>query len=526
MGDNLESPKYTDSPSAHRVSLQDPDISTVKNKAVKGAGINILAQSISLIVHMGGVVILARLLRPDDFGLVTMVTAFSLLVMNFGINGFTEYIIQKKTLSHAELSTIFWLYTAIGVVLTLLFIIASPLLAMFYDEPKIISIAIVMAFGITIQAISAQHLALLKRNMEFKRLAINQLMGEVLSVLLAIGMAVLGMGYWAIAARQLSANVAIAAGAWVMSPWRPGLYLEKRKIGRILKYVINVYGNFTLGYFARNIDKVLLGRFLGSQVLGTYDRAYHLSSMPAEQLVTPLHSVALASLSRFRDDPERYSLYFNKALRVLAFIGALASLILTMTGNDLIFVLLGPGWEVSGHIVTAFGPGVAGMLICSTSSWLHLSLGRPDRWLRWNLMTFSLTVVGVAVAAYYSAIAVAAVYSISFNLMMIPSIWYAGKPIKLRITPILVNLWPFIGSAILIWFIWWILEFKVGILSSGLFFSIGHISRVCTLILINSIAYICFVSIFEGNFSAVQTIVSLATTIFMRNVDDKDVLSK
>lgn len=139
----------------------------LKNRAVKSASITILSQVIGFIIQTIGTFLIARLVTPGDFGLVTMVTIFSLLLQNLGENGFSEYVLQKETISHIQLSNLFWINTGLNTALSLLFVALSPILAWFYNEPRIIDISIFMSFSIIFGALPTQHLALLKRNFFF-----------------------------------------------------------------------------------------------------------------------------------------------------------------------------------------------------------------------------------------------------------------------------------------------------------------------------------------------------------------------
>jgi len=481
------------------IQIENKFTTNIKTNAIKGAGANIIAQIVTQIAHIIGVIILARLLKPRDFGLVTMVSAFSLLFMNFGINGFTEYIIQKNEIRQEELNNIFWLHGIISLLLLIILISASPIIALFYREPLLVPITAALSFGIIIQMLSTNHLALLKRNLEFNKIAINQIFAGVFSVIFAVLLAFNGCGYWAVVARQLTVPIIMTIGAWLVCPWRPSFSIRFNNILPILKYATKIYGNFTLGYFTRNLDKILIGYFQGSSSLGIYDRAYHLSSMPAEQLVTPLHSVALSTLSRLRDDSKIFCLYYCKSISSLTFIGGLIGLIFTVSGKDIIILLLGSGWEKSGLVVMAFGPGIAAHFIYSTNSWIHLSLGQPGRWLRWNLFSFAVISTFITVSSMFSPVMVAVAYSTSYYVLMVPSIWYAGRPIRIKIIPIIKELWPYYGS-LAITCVLWIVFLNVFSGVSDIIEELNTISRLCIMIPATTLNYMFFVIIFSKSF--------------------------
>jgi PST family polysaccharide transporter len=441
--------------------------SDLRSRAVKGAGATVFFQAFGYGVHMVGTVVLARLLTPGDFGLVTMVTAFSLLLMNFGVNGFTEAIIQQEEIHHRKISTLFWLNLGISVFLTLVVMTLSPIMTSFYKDPRLKTVAIAMALSIVLTGLSTIHLALLQRNMQFYTTSVNELSATVISIILAIVMALRGWGYWAIVGRQLALAAMTSVGAWVLCRWRPGLPALGTGVGSMVKFAVNVYGNFCMNYFSRNLDKILIGRFYGSRPLGYYDRAYHLFSMPANQLAIPLTGVAIATLSRLRANPEKYKAYYLKAISLLAFIGMPLSAVSVLIGNDLILLLLGPQWREAGKIFSVLGVCIGIMLIYRTIGWLHLSLGRADRWFRWGIIEFIVTALFFLGGVKFGPLGVAGAYAASFYFLTGPGLWYAGRPIQLKLSSLVSAIWKYgvsaLASGLLCWFILHSIDFTANI---------------------------------------------------------------
>lgn len=484
-------------------------------KAVRGAGVNVAAQLGGLFLHIASVVALARLLTPKDFGMVSMVTAFSIWFMNFGLNGFTEYIIQKESLETDEISSIFWAHTLLASLLALIFSGFGYLLVRFYSEPKLWGISAAMSASFVLVAMYTCHIAVLKRAMRFASVAVVSLAASLISILLAIAAATTGMGHWAIVIRQLSLPSIMVIGAWIISPWRPSLPRRLTLARPGLKYAVQVYLNYSLRYLRQNADRVLLGKFGGSEILGHYDRANYLSSMPASQFLDPLHSVVLATLSRLTNDKKRFTAYFTNAVSMVANVGILASLVLSLTSVDLVRILLGPQWLFAGKIVMVFGPGVAGLIMYETNSWLHLSLGTPDRWLRWNVVASSLTIGAFALAAPHGAISMALAFSIITNLLVIPALWYAGRPLGLRLRTLIAPVWSYYASAVLVAFVWISASTSWPPLKS-LLIQLTPITRVLAVGSIASLFYVLLVIAFERSFRSVHEVISFAEILFRR----------
>jgi len=421
----------------------------VKDKAVYSGGLMVTTRLVGTVVGFVSTIILARLLTPRDFGLVAMVTVFSLLLFNVGLNGFLESIIQSKKINHDQISTLFWIGLAISSSLSLIFVFASPLLALLYKEPKVIPISRVMAIGFIFSALATEHLALIMRKLQFYKIMINELVSGVISTFIAIAMALLGFGYWAIVARQLSVPIIVAILSWIQCSWRPGLPKKKAGIRPMLKFAINTFGNFSINYFARNIDKTILGWKWGSFQLGNYDRAYRLFVLPVNQLIDPLSSVALSALSKIKDNTEMYKKYYLRSLSLIGFLGMYISSILTISGREIIYLLLGPKWNQAGIVFTAFGPAVAVILIYQTIGWLFLSQGRPDALLKWTIAATLLMTASYLFGVRFGAIGMALAYGISLYILIIPGLYFAGRYAGIGLKDIWYIIWRYIFTAII-----------------------------------------------------------------------------
>ena len=455
----------------------------LKKRAVKGAGVMVFSQTFAYSVQMISTVILARLLTPDDFGLVAMVSVCSVLLMNFGVK-FTEAILQEKEITHEKISSLFWVNIGISVLITVGFMACSPIIAWFFSEPRLRYITVVMAFPILLSGLSTQHIALLKRSMKFKQVAANDMVAAVVSVIIAIAMASAGWGYWAVVARQVTVLVAGTVGAWIMCSWRPGLPIGNSGIYSMVKFACNTYCNYCMTYFSRNLDKVLIGRLLGSQLLGHYDRAYQLSGAFPNQLVIPLTTVAVSTLSRLREDPEKYWRYFERMLSTIAFLGMGVSAVLTVIGKDLVVIVLGPQWGKAGDIFTAFAPGLGMALIYSTSVWLHLSLGRADRCFRWSIIGLLATIIAYIIGLRFGAFGVAVAYSASLYILAWPALSYAGGPLNFKLSSFVGITWKYMLAALIAGVSGWIVFYSSGWISSDL-------SKLSAVVRVPSVSIVC-----------------------------------
>jgi PST family polysaccharide transporter len=459
----------------------------LKTRALRGASLTVIGQLASFIIETTGTIILARLLTPHDFGLVTMVVSLSLLLQSFGANGFVEAVVQSKQIDHKQISTLFWINAGLSFMHMLFFMASAPNIVWFYKEPLLKPITVVMAVSILFGGLSNQHMSLLTRNMHFMKITSTEFVARLISISTAVALAWWGWEYWALVAKWVLSPLIITVGVWIICGWRPGPPARGTGVRPMLKFAFHTYGNFIMSYFRRNIDKMLVGRSFGTQELGYYDRAYHLSNMVPVQILSPLNSVSVATFSRLSDEPEKYRRHYLTVLSILAFVGMPVSAILTINSHDIIFLLLGPRWDQTGQIFSIFGLSIGVAIIYITHGWLHLSLGTPDRWFKWSIIEFIVTMLCITIGLKYGAMGIAAAFTVSFYILLGPALWYAGKTVKLQISSVLSTVWKYFASALVAGLLSWFFLYSFG-LSSDIFLSletpwrIAISSTICILI--------------------------------------------
>ena len=484
------------------------DSDGLRRLAVRGAGVTVLSNGLGFALQMIGTVVLARLLTPADYGLVTMVTIFSLIPMNFGLNGFTEAVLQREEVDHTLASNLFWINVGLSLLLTIGFAAAGPLLGWFYGDPRVAAVAVAVALTIFFTSLSVLHLALLKRAMRFTGASANDIVARAVSVTVSILLAWAGWGYWALVWGVVALPLATTAGAWVLCRWAPGLPQRHVGTGPMVRFAMNTYGRFLVNYFTRNTDILLIGWRFGPEPLGLYKKAYDLFVLPVNQLSFPLTTVAVSTLSRLTRDSSQQGRYFLGALSTLAFVGMGLGVDLTLVGKDVLFLLLGPGWEESGRIFTFFGPGIGIMLLYGTHGWIHLSIGRADRWFRWGLVEFGVTSLLFLLGLQWGPVGVAVAWVVSLWVLTIPALWYAGKPAGLGIAPVISAVWKYVlasalagcASAVIIW----------GIPSlAGTLGSIGAIGRIVVISFLFGALYLGAVILFHRGCAPIRQVAEL-----------------
>ena len=421
----------------------------LRRRAVRSAGATIFGTGAATAIQLVSTVILGRLLAPADFGIVTMVTTFSLLLANFGLNGFTEAVIQCKEIDRRTASNLFWLNLGAGMVLAGGFAASGSLLARLYRNPLVTHVAVATSLVIFISKSGVIHQALLRRGMHFAAVSANLAVARAANAVITILLAFLGWQYWALVAGLVTQELSVAIGAWWLCRWRPSLPSRTGYTGSLVRFAASTYGLFCFKYATQNIDNLLVGWRFNAMALGFYKRAYDLFVLSQSELIAPLHNVALATFSRLNQDQLRFKRYLVSSLGMLAFVGMAVGTNLALVGNDVVRIVLGPQWGEAGRIFSFFGPGIGIMLLYSTTGWIHLSLGNPNRWLRWTILEFAVTVLLFLGALRWGPEGIAAAWSLSYWLLIIPAFWYAGQPIGIEISVLISAVWKYALASLL-----------------------------------------------------------------------------
>ena len=399
-------------------------------------------------MQIGTTICLARLLVPEDFGLVAMVSAltgFANVLMDLGTR---DAVVQRPQLAQDELSTLFWLTTGIGALFTGLILGAAPLIGELYHEERLVRIAQFWGLTFVITALYCQHAALLRRNLMFQKVAVIEVAANLLGAAVAIGMALSGSGYWALVFRPIVTACAMVFLVWPTCRWIPGLPVFSKGVKETVKFGLNITGFTITDYVAKAADRVGLGYTVGAKELGLYHNASTVYENALSVLTLPLHSVAVATLSKLRDDLVELRRAWSTALSTLVFFAMLAFVILAVIGSDLIVLLLGNKWAGAGILLTIFALRGPAQVVERTLGWLHVAAGRPDRWMRWGVVSCVVQVLAVLCGLPFGTVGVAISYGICTYIIFVPAIVYAGQPLGIGVQDVMQAVGPQLIGAI------------------------------------------------------------------------------
>jgi O-antigen/teichoic acid export membrane protein len=417
----------------------------VHKRAFRGGLVTLLAQAVRLLLQVGSAAVLGRLLRPRDFGLLAMVASITRFIALFKDLGLSNATIQRPQITHAQISSLFWINCALGIGVMLVIASMAPVVAWFYHEPELVWITLILSSNFIFSGLTVQHQALLRRQMRFKLVAIISVVSMAVGVTTAVSMAAAGWRYWSLVGAESATSIVNCIMVWASCRWRPGAYQRGAGVGPMLKFGGHLTGFTVINYFTRNFDNILIGRVLGAAPLGIYARAYNLLMLPISQFNVPLAAVLLPGLSRLQDNPPEYRKLFLRAVSAMLLVTVPVVVFATFFAYEVVLIWLGARWLPVASVFQLLSPAAAVGAIVFAPNWLSQSLGRPAQQLRYALISAPICVAGFIIGIRWGVAGVAASFSITFVGLLWAYIWYATRNSPVRFFDIVMR---FLGALI------------------------------------------------------------------------------
>lgn len=420
----------------------------LERTSVRGAAITGGGQLCKFLLRFGSTAILARLLTPEDYGLVAMTAVIVGFAGVFKDAGLTSATVQRRDISHEQISMLFWINAAVGCLLALLLVAIAPLVAAFYDEPRLRAVTMALATTFVFGGISVQHQALLRRQMRFKALAVIEIVSMIAGIVTGVLMAYVGYGYWSLVGLSIAMSLVGAIGAWTTLRWLPGLPRRRSGAGPLLRFGGDVLSFNVVNYFSRQSDTLLIGWFWGPVALGFYDRAYNMLLLPIRQINGPLAAVAVPTLSRARSKPDQFRRFYLSSLQLVTSITVPLVVALTLYADEIVRIWLGPDWSRCAVLFRLLALAAAIGAISNPMGWLLVSLGHTRRYKQLGIFSAAVTVASFVIGLPYGAEGVAIAYSIATLLLSVPSWFFALIDSGIRPVDIISTVSPPLVSCI------------------------------------------------------------------------------
>ncbi|WP_049766291.1 lipopolysaccharide biosynthesis protein [Syntrophobacter fumaroxidans] len=409
-------------------------------KAIRGGAAVMAAELGSNILRIGSITVLARLLLPEDFGLIAMVASLMVFAERFKELGLGDATVQKKEINHEQVSTLFWINILVCAGIALLLAGLSKTIAWFYQEPRLTAVSIVLASTFLLSGLVIQHHSLLRRQMRFGALAAIQLFSTGFSIVVAIVLAYYDFGYWALVARELSRNVFVLIATFLVCAWRPGLPKRNIGLGDFLFFGKNVTGYNMVHFFSRNFDKIIIGKLYGSFWVGIYANAYQLISVPVSQIQYPVNTVALPALSTLQGEPAEFRSHFEKLLRLMTFFSMPVVVFVALFADLVSNLLLGAKWTKAIPIFQVLAVGAFIEPVVYIVATALQAVGKTKEYFRLGLINAILFICCQGIGSLWGAIGVAAGVSSAVFLSLAVCLAYGLRHTPVKISSLLRGL--------------------------------------------------------------------------------------
>jgi PST family polysaccharide transporter len=400
----------------------------LKRRTISGGAVTMSAQAAKFGLNLVSTVILARLLTPGDFGLVAMVTTVTGFLVMFRHAGLSTPTVQREHITHAQVSNLFWINLAVSALCALVLAALSPVIARFYHDSRITYITLALSTTFLIGGFRVQHLALLKRQMRFKAIALIEVGSMAIGVLVGVAMALLHYRYWSLVGLSLATEITSFLLTGMVSRWKPQLPTRGSGIGPLVSFGVHqTAGNFIFS-LARGCDNLLIGRFYGPAAVGLYSRAAALVIRPMEQFLLPIDAAFVPALSRLQSQPERYRSTFLRLYEAIAVSVFFLSSLLLALAVPATLVLLGRKWAAVSAIFAGFTLTAIQLPLSTAANWLLISQGRGKDIFRVTSTNALLTLASFIVGLPFGPLGVAIAFSATGLLVRLPILYYiAGR---------------------------------------------------------------------------------------------------
>jgi O-antigen/teichoic acid export membrane protein len=405
----------------------------VHSKIKSGLKWSLLNQVISQVIFLCFGIYLARLLGPAAYGLVGMVTVFSGFAVIFVDFGFTSAVIYFQELSQKSLSSIFWFNLVLGTLIYVLFYISSPLISQFYHEPQLIALTRVVTLSVVINSLSALQNALLSKNIDFKMKTITSWISIILSYGIAFTLAFFDFGVWSLVIQTLSISILNTIFIWYLAKWRPDIHFSFADIKPLLKYGSGIAGTSIFGYLTRNLDNLIIGKFLGNASLGIYTRSYSLMMLPITNISTVFSKVLFPAFATMQNDLNRFATYYNKVIKHIAFLTFPMMFGLSSVSREFVLIFLGNKWVDAIVIIKILSILGAFQSILSLNGTIYNSTGNSVKALKVTMILNLFLVPSWIIGLYLGNLnGLVWAYFLVGTLGALPIWAYALKQINLK----------------------------------------------------------------------------------------------
>mgnify|MGYP002575688853 FL=1 len=432
---------------------------SLKNKTIKGVGWSaadaLLGQGVTFIVGL----VLARLLSPDEYGLIGICLIFTTVLNGIVDSGFSNALIRKKEVTDEDYNTMFMTNMAISIVLYVLLFISAPLVSDFFHRIELTALVRVTGLILFLNALSITQVTILTKNIDFKTKTKASLVSAIISGVIGIVMAFMGYGVWSLVAQQLSKQLLYTLCLWVLNKWCPKFTFYNDSFKYMWGFGWKLLVSGILNNVWNQLYQVVIGRCYTSSTLGHYTRANECASIFSSNLTTIIQRVTFPVLSELQDDKKKLLVSYRKLIKVSMFVTVICMFALGAMAEPMIYSLIGPQW----HQAATFLP-----FICITMSLyplhaINLNMlqvqGRSDLFLYLEIVKKIITLIPIFIGAFVGVYWMLCASIFTGFIAFLLNSWFTGKFLNYSSWQQLKDVLPSYLIALFIGFIVYLLKF-------------------------------------------------------------------
>lgn len=390
-------------------------------------------------LHACGLLILSRLLPPEDFGYVAIATTILAVTETVRDLGLSAAAIRAPELSTGQRDVLFWINTGIGAVIAALLLVSSGWLGGIFDEPALVGVVQAIAVVPLINGATTQYRAGLQRSMHFRAVATIDVLAAVSGLATAIVLALTGAGYWALVAQAVVIPVVTMLGSIAVGRWAPGLPRRAPGTGALLAFGMHVSASQVLIQVGNSIDTLAVGWTSSASAVGYYNRAYQLAVLPMSQIRAPATMVATSVLSKLQGERGRLASFVETGQTALLLVTLPITATMIAAPHQVVAVILGPQWTTAAPVVAVLSVAAAMQGFAVVANWIFVSTGNGRSLSAYSLVSLLLKVGGVLSLAWAGPLGVAAGLTAALVLAAPIALIWATRSAGMRVAPLFLN---------------------------------------------------------------------------------------
>lgn len=379
----------------------------LKDKVVKAGFYLVLANIISQFSSIVVNIVLARLLFPEDFGLIALATTIIGFIIMFTSIGFGSSIIYERKSTHTQLSSLYWLNYITSIFTFILVVLSANFGAKFYNEPKLLYVIWLSSLSILINPLFTIQYKLKERDIEFKLLTKINVSSTIIGSIAAIIGAFSGLGVYALVLQSLISNTTKMLLVLLKTEWRPSLIFKFKEIKHMVWYSAKFKLSSSILYLDRNIDYLILGKLFPASSLGYYAFSYNIMYTPVKKISGIFSDLLFPSFSAIKNDHSKIILGYFKSIQLISIISFPAMIILAFNAHLIITFVFGNKWDDAIPIVEVLCFAGAIQSIGQFGSVIFPSIGKPEIDIYFGVFRAILTVTAIITGSFYGILMVA-----------------------------------------------------------------------------------------------------------------------